>query len=157
MTQPTDLHTATIKPTPSYTITIPIGTIVQTKTPKGATTTHKLRWINANQKQHWGDSSPQVRSWRAAAAQAAKDQAIPALQYAEIHGYIIKTTARRYDPTNLAPTMKAIVDGLVTNYGLLPDDDYKHLDGPHVHHGMIDRTGPERIEVRIFDKENPNA
>lgn len=156
MTQPIDLHTA-VQLFPSYAITISIGTTVKTTTTKGTTTTHQLKWINANQKQHWGDSSPQVRSWRQAAANAAATRGIPAMTYADIHGYITKTTARRYDPANLAPTMKAIVDGLVQNYGLLPDDDYRYLDGPHIHHGWIDRNGLEEVQVMIVDRSNTDA
>lgn len=137
---------------------INIGETITTTTTKGARTIHDLKWINANQKLHWGDSSPQVRSWRHAVAVAAFNADVPSgMDYAQIHGFVFKPTARIYDPANLAPTMKAIVDGLVQNYGLLPDDDYLHLDGPHLHHGGIDRSGPERIEVLILEKENPHA
>ena len=37
---------------------------------------------------------------------------------------------RRRDRSNLAPTVKALMDGLI-DAGLLPDDADRFLDGPH--------------------------
>lgn len=41
-------------------------------------------------------------------------------------GYLRKGTA---DPSNAAPTVKALIDGL-TDAGLWPDDDSTHVIGP---------------------------
>lgn len=133
----------------TYELTIPIGQPIKTLTPNKKTVTiRKTTWLNANQKKHWGDSSPAVRTWRQAAVNAARAKSIPAMQKAEIHCYITKPTKRIYDPANLAPTAKAIIDGLVENYGLLPNDNYHYLDGPHLHHHTV-QPGVEQITVRI--------
>lgn len=58
-------------------------------------------------------------------------------------------TRRRADPNNLAPTTKAIVDGLV-DAGLLTDDDSTHLEGPH--HVRADQPAPRgyyTITIRL--------
>jgi hypothetical protein len=44
------------------------------------------------------------------------------------------TDARRRDVGNLYPSAKALVDGLV-DYGLIPDDDDRHLIGPDMRRG----------------------
>lgn len=54
-----------------------------------------------------------------------------------------KTNNRSYDAGNLAPTAKAIVDGLVTDYGLLPDDSNEHVIGPDM------RPGEKRKQAGI--------
>ena len=58
---------------------------------------------------------------------------------------------RRRDRHNLAPTVKAMMDGLI-DAGLLPDDADRYLDGPHTL--IADRTtekilGRPMYEVRI--------
>lgn len=120
------------------TITLPLGRRVTTTTRGGRTTEHRLEWLNANRGQHWGDSSPQVRSWRQAAADEAHRVGLPTgHEYVTIDAYIHKRARRMYDPANLAPTAKAIVDGLVEQHGLLPNDNLTYLDGPHLHHASF--------------------
>lgn len=36
-------------------------------------------------------------------------------------------TKRRIDPPNLYPTVKNLLDGCVTDVGIAPDDDFKHI------------------------------
>lgn len=91
-------------------------------------------------------------AWRAAGTTAATTANLPRHAtnpnaHATIHATIYKPRAGRYDPGNLYPCLKWAVDGLI-DYGLLPDDDWVHLDGPHLHHGGKDTTNP-RIELEI--------
>jgi hypothetical protein len=48
--------------------------------------------------------------------------------------HVWKPRAGRYDPNNLWPTVKAVVDGLV-EAGFLADDDHVHVLGPDMRHG----------------------
>lgn len=104
--------------------------------------------LNANSRKHWTDRSTKTAFWRPAGHHAAQQAHLPQnIPFITIHATIYKPRPGRYDPTNLYPTIKAIIDGL-TDYGLIEDDDYKHLDGPHMHHGGFDKTNP-RIELTI--------
>ncbi|WP_258933218.1 hypothetical protein [Nesterenkonia pannonica] len=93
-------------------------------------------WMNANQmrKWHWSKRSKLNRLWRHDAHRIARSEQLRPLQRAHILIEVHKTTNARYDPGNLHPTAKAIVDGLI-DYGLLPDDDALHLDGPDIRPG----------------------
>jgi crossover junction endodeoxyribonuclease RusA len=51
----------------------------------------------------------------------------------------------RWDPNNLWPTVKAIVDGMV-EAGVLVDDDHKHLIGPDMRRG---EKGEPRIVLNM--------
>ena len=103
-----------------------------------------------------------AEAWRAAGAQAAIEASLPTTDtsphtYAIIDAAIFKPTAVRYDPCNLAPVLKWAIDGMITDHGLLPDDNWLHLDGPHAHHGGIDRNNP-RIEFTIHTyRKGPHA
>lgn len=67
---------------------------------------------------------------------------------------IHKPTGRRYDPGNLYPVAKAIVDGIVLS-GMLEDDDYTHVDGPHLHHGEPDKDHPGvTVIIRPISKDD---
>lgn len=134
--------------------TIPLGQTYTTTTPKSAKqTANKTQWLNANRNNHWGDKAPAVRTWREAARKEATRANIPTnLAAVTIDCYIYKNNKNHYDPANLAPTFKAIVDGLVENYGILPNDSYEYLDGPHPHHGgHIEKPHPGYIAVVITE------
>ncbi len=121
-------------PTNVHTLTIPI--------------TNPKHLLNANSRKHWADRSTKTGIWRPAGLAAAQAAALPVLvPFVVIHATIFKARAGRYDPSNLYPTIKAIIDGL-TDYGLVEDDDYRHVDGPHMHHGGFDKNNP-RIELTI--------
>lgn len=92
-------------------------------------------WINLNQKEHWAPRNKRAQAWRHGAHMIARQNRLPkGLQRAQVDAYVWKSSRRRYDPHNLMPTLKPVVDGLV-DYGLVADDDVEHLVGPFVHHG----------------------
>jgi hypothetical protein len=51
------------------------------------------------------------------------------------------------DPANFSLTAKAVVDGFV-DYGLIPDDDSKHLLGPDMRR---DESLPRGMTMHIFN------
>ena len=103
-------------------------------------------WLNLNQQLHWAPRNKRAQAWRHGAHIYARKHQLPkGLVRVKIDIYVWKSTRRRYDPHNLMPTMKHVIDGLV-DYGLIPDDNTRHLDGPHPHHGGY---GRERLVVVI--------
>lgn len=103
-------------------------------------------WINANQRLHWAPKAKRTKAWRQAAVIVARSAGLPKhLGRVHVTAEVWKSSNRRYDPHNLYPTVKAIIDGLV-DYGLIVDDSAGYLDGPDMRHGGY---GAERIVLTI--------
>lgn len=72
-------------------------------------------------------------TWRLAGARAANAVG-PMAPPVHITAWIWKPRLGRYDPNNLAPTTKALVDGIV-DAGVLEDDSVQYVIGPDHRHG----------------------
>lgn len=97
--------------------------------------------LNANDRRHHHNRSAVTAQWRGSANLWARHHKAPkGLQRARVDVAFIFPTNRRRDASNLHPTVKAIVDGIVTDYGLLPDDNDTHLDGPHIAPTRVDAS-----------------
>ena len=97
---------------------------------------NKLAWINMNQRLHWAPKAERTRQWRIIARHVAENKGLPKqLDHVRIIAHVHRTDNRSYDCHNYLPTAKAIVDGLV-DYGLLPDDNNDHLEGPDMRRGQ---------------------
>lgn len=84
-----------------------------------------LKFMNANQRLHHHQRANLTRQWRALGRTAGETlQANNPTHYsrATVTYTTTKTTRRRYDPPNLYPTYKAILDGLV-DAGIFDDDN----------------------------------
>lgn len=138
----------------------PPATITLKKTPHSKPI---LRWvpldgktllsINRSNGTHWRTYRANADQWKHAAnhdihqwKNEHPSHQIPTLQHAQIDIWIYKARRGRYDPANLYPTAKAIIDTYV-QAGLLPDDNHEHLDGPHLHHGGFDKEAPGLLIV----------
>jgi hypothetical protein len=100
------------------------------------------KFINLNARTHWAPKAQLTRAWRNAAHVAAFNAGLPKnLQRIHVTAHIIKPTSREYDVHNLMPTLKAAIDGLVTDYRLIPDDTNKHLTGPDLRQGGKGEAG----------------
>jgi hypothetical protein len=64
-----------------------------------------------------------------------------------IFAHVYKPRGGRYDPNNLWPTVKAVVDGLV-DAGFLVDDDHAHVIGPDMRHGG---KGPAALVLTVTE------
>lgn len=108
-------------------------------------------WLNLNVNLHWAPRNKRVQAWRHGAHIVARHQKLPkGLQRVQVDAYVWKASRRRYDPHNLMPTLKPVIDGLVTDYGLIPDDSSEYLAGPFIHHGGY---GPEKLVLVIKNLE----
>ena len=98
-------------------------------------------WLNSNQRLHWAVRAERTRAWRTAAFAVAHNQ-LGGYRFtgrAYITVTVHKTRGGRWDASNLAPTGKALIDGLVDS-GLLEDDDNTRVVGPDM------RAGEKRAE-----------
>ena len=89
---------------------------------------HKAIWLTANQRLHWSTRMRRTRMLRAYAASEARIHGLAGRRLGPsvvtvVIGY---PTTGRVDPTNAAPTVKAIVDGLV-DARVWDDDDHLHI------------------------------
>lgn len=90
-----------------------------------------------------------VQSWRGLGYTAAKQAKIgPINTPVRVVATILKDNNQRYDPNNLHPTTKAILDGIV-DAGILADDDHRHVIGPDHRYGG--NTGENAIKLEITE------
>ena len=109
----------------------------------------RIAWINANSRHHWAVKAEMTRNWRTMAHTAAQNAGLPkGLNKAHLTVYVHKTNNRAYDVHNLYGTAKAAIDGLVSDYGLLPDDSNTYLTGPDMRHGEKQDTAGITITIK---------
>lgn len=89
--------------------------------------------LNSNQRLSPYARASRVRAIKTVAEQTARFTRAPHLERARLDVEISFPDRKRRDTHNYMPTVKALVDGLV-KAGVLPDDDWRHLTGPHLEH-----------------------
>lgn len=97
--------------------------------------------LNDARREHWAVKSRKANALRARGRLAMRLMGSPVLPAAHCVVHVFYPDHRKRDVANLAPTAKALVDGMVSA-GLLPDDDDAHLSGPHLVHLHEDVTPP---------------
>ena len=113
-----------------------------------------MKLLNANDRPHYMARARIVADIRGQAGWLAKAAKIPHLQRARIDGIYEPPTRHNRDRSNLHPTLKAAVDGIVSDAHVLPDDSDAYLDGPHMHIGDVRK--PARFVVVITELLNPS-
>lgn len=83
--------------------------------------------LTANQRLHWAKRARITRQIRKETALLCKASKLPSLQRVKARIVYIPRDRRRRDPSNLMPTQKAAIDGLVTA-GIIRDDDPRYLE-----------------------------
>jgi len=106
--------------------------------------------LTSNLRLHWHTSGARTAYWRGLGATAclrAIDAGLAPMERARIVFTLRFPTAHRRDANNWWPTAKAVIDGMVTDAELLPDDSSTYLIGPDM---RIDpERGPHRISIDI--------
>lgn len=97
------------------------------------------KFINANDRLHYAPKAKLTAAWREAGRTAATGHK-PMNPPVHITAHIQKQRGGRWDPNNLAPTTKAIVDGIV-DAGILEDDSWKEVLGPDHRRGEKGQPG----------------
>lgn len=106
-------------------------------------------WLSMNDRRHFMAHAKAVKRWRSDARILATALRIPQLESVHIRAEIYKPKAGRYDPHNLFPTLKSIIDGVV-DAGVVADDDHRHLTTT-LAHGGVDKSQPPHIMIRIIE------
>jgi len=110
-------------------------------------------WITHNMRLHWAQRAERTRWLRQVAKLKARHLA--PLQEASIHAMIHSPTARGGDIDGPAPTIKALIDGIV-DAGVLPDDSPKHLKFlTHSRGQPTGKPGIYAITLRVSDVNPP--
>lgn len=81
-------------------------------------------WQTSNQRLHWAARNRRTATVRMLARHAARG--LPAVDRCRVTAAIGYPTASRADPSNAAPTVKAVLDG-ITDAGGWADDDSRHV------------------------------
>lgn len=89
------------------------------------------------------EAARQIKALRFAGCQAARGLTLTGRQHATIT-YRWHNGRGPTDPLNLAPTAKALIDGIVGDAGALPNDSDRWLVGPDL------RRGPRWDNMRRF-------
>lgn len=118
---------------------------------------HKAIWLTANQRLHWSTRMRRTRMLRAYAASEARNHGLAGrrLSHSVVTAVIGYPTAGRADPANAAPTVKAIIDGLV-DARVWDDDDHTHI--PRVAFERDPQKSPKGTHtVTLIIQEIPHA
>jgi crossover junction endodeoxyribonuclease RusA len=113
--------------------------------------------LNLNQRWHWARKAKVTRTWRTAATWAAKaaltGQTLP-LAPSLIAAQIDVRGNLRRDPSNLWPTVKAVIDGLV-DAELWPDDNSEWVTTCEPTLRVVPRNRPLEISMTITPRSTP--
>lgn len=109
-------------------------------------------WLNANQRLHWAQRKTRTSALRELAAIESRGAVI--FKH-PVHALAIVSTPTnsRFDPPNAAPTVKALIDGIV-DAGMLADDNHEHL--PRVSFERGPKTGQPGNYQIILDLQEVN-
>ena len=120
---------------------------------KRAPAVERPAWLNANQRLNHHQKGKYTALWREKAAQSAEAWDIPRLGDSKVFCIAIIRLPRNtvYDAQNYYPSAKAAIDGIVTDYGMLNDDDNDHLVGPLCVEGKKSSDGFGGIHFMFFD------
>lgn len=115
------------------------------------TITNKTQLINANSREHHMVRAKKTKALRSLAKTAAEGLP-PFTNHVWVRVYIDwSPLTRRRDVANLAPTLKACVDGF-TDAGLWVDDDDEHVTGPHAYaSGVKADRGQTRLRFEFTE------
>lgn len=107
---------------------------------------HRDYWLNANQRLHWAQRKTRTAYLRHLAWAGSGDRLVFSVPV-HVLATISTPTNSRFDPPNAAPTVKALIDGLV-DAGVLADDDHEHV--PRVSFERGPKTGkPGLYRIRL--------
>ena len=111
----------------------------------------RSKLITANDKMHWAARArltKQLRQWGYLLGREGEGVARLKLTHARVEVEFAYPDHRRRDRSNLAPTVKALMDGLI-DAGLLPDDSDRFLDGPHT--VIADHLAGKHLNIPMYE------
>lgn len=112
-------------------------------------------WLSANQRLHWAPKAKRTRALRDLAYYTTIDAPIDRQGVSHVAAFIGYPRNGKADPANAAPTIKALIDGLV-DAGVWPDDDSTWVIGPtYLRDPKSGQAGIYRVRLVITEQEVP--
>lgn len=111
-------------------------------------------WLSANQRMHWAPKSKRTAQLRNVGWAEALRQQVGTHGCTHVLAYIAYPRNGKADPANAAPTVKALIDGMV-DAGVWPDDDSTHVLGPTYLRDPKTGDGTYRVRLKLIDQEVP--
>ena len=108
-----------------------------------------MPYLNSNQRLHWATKARKTKAIRDAATLITRNLRQQPMGAVEITAVIHPKTARRFDPHNFQPTVKAAIDGIV-DAQLIADDDATRLVSVAFRAGEKDPSGT-RIDLIVTE------
>lgn len=93
------------------------------------------QWLNANVRFHHMKETRLKAKWREVAGWLGTQARIAPFELATVDVHLWHAINRVRDAANYHPTVKPVIDGLVTDAKLLPNDDDAHMAGPFLFPG----------------------
>ena len=115
----------------------------------------KNEWISANDRLHWAQKAQRTKALRDRGAVMARAEHLPRYDTAHVAAFIGYLRGGKADPANAAPTIKALIDGMV-DAGVWADDDDLHVIGPtYLRDPKSDRPGHYRVRLVLTEQTVP--
>lgn len=112
-------------------------------------------WLSANQRMHWAPRAKRTRALRELAKIRSEIDRIPTHDVTHVAAFIGYPRNGKADPANAAPTVKALIDGMV-DAGVWPDDDSTHVIGPtYLRDPKSPTPGHYTVRLVLTDQEVP--
>ena len=111
-------------------------------------------WLSANQRLHWAPKAKRTAALRHLGYVAARNAKVRDVGVCHVAAFVGYPTNAKADPANAAPTIKALIDGLV-DAGVWPDDDSTHVIGPTYLRDPKTGDGTYRVRFVLTPQEIP--
>lgn len=111
-------------------------------------------WMSANDRMHWAQKAKRTRVLRQYGCVTGTRADTPTLGTSHVAAFIGYPRNGKADPANAAPTVKALIDGLV-DAGVWPDDDSTYVLGPTYLRGEKCPAGQHTVRFVITSQEIP--
>lgn len=111
-------------------------------------------WLSANQRLHWAPKAKRTKAIRQLGWHAAVGADLPTRDVDHVAAFIGYPRNGKADPANAAPTVKALIDGMV-DAGVWPDDDSTHVLGPTYLRDPKTTDGTYSVRLVLTDQEIP--
>lgn len=120
-----------------------------------AFTIPKSLWMSANDRPHWAVKMRQTRELRRLGMVTARNAGLSDVGTCHVAAFIGYPGNGKADPSNAAPTIKALIDGM-TDAGVWPDDDHTHVVGPtYLRDPKTGQVGVHSVRLVLTTQEVP--
>ena len=111
-------------------------------------------WLSANDRMHWAPKAKATAALRSMGTMTAYREKVRDLGPTHVAAFIGYLRNGRADPSNAAPTVKALIDGM-TDAGVWPDDDSTHVIGPTYLRDPKTTNGAYSVRLVLTEQEVP--